>query len=107
VRATRDACCGWRPRASRWCSPEGTFDEVRAIRRFHGGAFATALRSNMPVVAAAIHGSRALLPPGGLMIFRRPIRFEILAVLEAADARRRSRELIAAALGEPLATDGV
>jgi 1-acyl-sn-glycerol-3-phosphate acyltransferase len=87
--------------------PEGTFDERRAIRRFHGGAFATAERSAMPVVAVAIHGTRDLLPPGGLMIHRRPVRVEVLAVLDATEARRRSRELIAEALGEPLAADGV
>jgi 1-acyl-sn-glycerol-3-phosphate acyltransferase len=84
--------------------PEGTFDERRHIGKFMGGAFATAARSGMPVVAAAIHGTRALLPSGGLMLHRRPVRFEILAVLDADDdARQRSRELIAAAVGEPLA----
>jgi 1-acyl-sn-glycerol-3-phosphate acyltransferase len=83
--------------------PEGTFDEHRRIGKFLGGAFATAERSDMPVVAVAIHGTRELLPPGGLMLYRRPIRFEILAILEANGARQRSRELIAAAVGEPLA----
>lgn len=82
--------------------PEGTFDERRRIGKFLAGAFATAQRSGMPVVAMAIHGTRELLPPGGAMIFRRPIRVEILAVLEAAEARQRSRELIAAAVGDPL-----
>ena len=44
--------------------PEGTFDGTRQIGRFLGGAFATAERSNMPVVAMAIHGTRDVLPPG-------------------------------------------
>jgi 1-acyl-sn-glycerol-3-phosphate acyltransferase len=83
--------------------PEGTFDERRQIKRFLGGAFATAQRSAMPVVAVAIHGTRELLPPGGLMLYRRAIRFEILEVLDADGARQRSRELIAAAVREPLA----
>jgi 1-acyl-sn-glycerol-3-phosphate acyltransferase len=83
--------------------PEGTFDEQRHIRRFMGGAFAIADRAAMPVVAVAVHGARAVMPPGGLMIYRRPVRVEILTVLEAAGARQRSRELIAAAVGEPLA----
>jgi 1-acyl-sn-glycerol-3-phosphate acyltransferase len=87
--------------------PEGTFDELRAIRNFQGGAFATARRSKMPVVAVAIHGTRELLPPGGVMIYRRPARVEILAVLDAKEARHRSRELIAQAVGEPLAPDGL
>jgi 1-acyl-sn-glycerol-3-phosphate acyltransferase len=83
--------------------PEGTFDSQRQVGRFLGGAFATAKRSNMPIVAAAIHGSRDVLPSGGLMLHRRALRFEILEVLDADDARARSRELIAAAVGEPLA----
>jgi 1-acyl-sn-glycerol-3-phosphate acyltransferase len=83
--------------------PEGTFDARRQVGRFLGGAFATAKRSNMPVVAAAIHGSRDVLPSGGITVYRRPLRFEILEVLDAEDARERSRRLIAAAVGEPLA----
>ena len=83
--------------------PEGTFDETRQIRKFLGGAFATATRSKMPVVAVAIHGSREVMPPGGAMIYPRPVRVEILDVLPADEARHRCRELIAAAVGEPLA----
>ena len=83
--------------------PEGTFGEVRQVGRFLGGAFATAARSDMPVVAMAIHGTRDVLPATGLAVYRRPIRVEILEVLSAGDARHRSRELIARALGEPLA----
>jgi 1-acyl-sn-glycerol-3-phosphate acyltransferase len=83
--------------------PEGTFDERRQIRKFLGGAFAIAERSEMPVVAVAIHGTREVLPPGGLMIYRRSIRFEILTTLDAKGARQNSRELIARAVGQPLA----
>lgn len=83
--------------------PEGTFNEIRQIGRFRGGAFATAARSDMPVVAMAIHGARDVLPPGGMMMYARPIRVEILDVLTAGDARLHSREMIARAVGEPLA----
>ena len=83
--------------------PEGTFNEIRQIGKFLGGAFATAARSDMPVVAMAIHGTRSVLPPGGLAVHRLPIRVEILEVLAANEARQRSRELIAEAVGEPLA----
>jgi hypothetical protein len=38
-----------------------------------------------------------------LTVYRRPIRVEILEVLAAGEARQRSRELIARAVGEPLA----
>ena len=83
--------------------PEGTFTTAPEVGKFHGGAFVTALRANMPVVAMAIHGTRAVLPPGMARIYRAPIRVEILDVFSAEDARLRSRERIAQALGEPLA----
>ena len=83
--------------------PEGTFDEKRQIGRFLNGAFATAARSKMPVVAVAIHGTRDVLPPGRLAVYRRPICVEILEVMAADEARQRSREIIASAVGDPLA----
>jgi 1-acyl-sn-glycerol-3-phosphate acyltransferase len=83
--------------------PEGTFNESRQIGKFLGGAFATAARAGMPVVAVAIHGTRDVLPPGSPLIRRSAIRVEILAVLPAKEARHRSREMIAVAVGEPLA----
>jgi 1-acyl-sn-glycerol-3-phosphate acyltransferase len=83
--------------------PEGTFDETRQIGKFLGGAFTTAARAEIPVVAVAIHGTRAVMPPGGLSVHRLPIRVEVLAVLAADEARTKSRELIAHAVGDPLA----
>jgi 1-acyl-sn-glycerol-3-phosphate acyltransferase len=83
--------------------PEGTFDEKRQIGRFLNGAFATAARSKMPVVAVAIHGTRDVLPPGRLAVYRRPICVEILEVMAADEARQRSRAIIASAVGDPLA----
>ena len=83
--------------------PEGTFSEAPRIGRFLRGAFATAARAGMPVVAVAIHGTRDVLPSGSALINRRPIKVEVLAVLRGEDTRERSRELIAGAVGEPLA----
>ena len=83
--------------------PEGTFDETRQIGKFLGGAFTTAARAQMPVVAVAIHGTRDVMPPGGRTIRRLPIHVEILAVLPADEARLKSRELIAKSVGDPLA----
>ncbi len=83
--------------------PEGTFDATRQVGRFLGGAFATAERAGMPIVAVAIHGTRDVLPTGSLMIRRAPIRFQVLGVMTPDGARQRSREMIAQALGEPLA----
>ena len=83
--------------------PEGTFDETRRIGKFLGGAFTTAARAQMPVVAVAIHGTRNVMPPGSPSIHRLPIKVEVLAVLPADEARLKSRELIAQAVGDPLA----
>jgi 1-acyl-sn-glycerol-3-phosphate acyltransferase len=83
--------------------PEGTFTRSRQIGEFLRGAFATAARAGLPVVAVAIHGTRDALPPGSLRLRRRPLKVQILGSLHGPDARQRSRELIAEAIGEPLA----
>ena len=83
--------------------PEGTFDGTRQVGKFLNGAFTIADRAQMPVVAVAIHGTREVLPPGGVSIYRLPIRVEILAALSADEARLKCRDLIANAVGEPLA----
>ena len=82
--------------------PEGKIEAARRIAPFQGGAFAAAQRAQRPIVAAAIHGTRAVLPDASRVMRRKPIRFEILGVVEAEDPRRHSRELIARAVGEPL-----
>jgi 1-acyl-sn-glycerol-3-phosphate acyltransferase len=83
--------------------PEGTFDGTRQVGKFLGGAFSTAERAGMPIVAAAIHGTREVLPTGSIMVHRKPVRFQVLGVMMPDGARQRSREMIAAAVGEPLA----
>ena len=83
--------------------PEGTFSELRQIGKFLGGAFATAARARMPVVAMAIHGTRDALPSGTLLLRRLPLRVEVLEIMPPHEARHRSREVIGKAVGEPLA----
>ena len=90
--------------------PEGTFTETRAIGKFHAGAFATAARNQMPVVALALHGTRDALPSGTLFMRRVAMRVEVLAIFEhcgtaevhVSDIREQARQLIASAVGEPL-----
>lgn len=41
--------------------PEGTFDRMPGLRKFHMGAFMAAAQSGIPVVPAAIRGSRSIL----------------------------------------------
>ena len=88
--------------------PEGTFDEVPGLKRFHIGAFAAAARGVMPVVPVVIHGARRALPSGARVVRPGRVRLEILAPIpvpasaHAADElRSRARREILARLDEP------
>ena len=88
--------------------PEGTFDDVPGLKRFHVGAFAAAVRGGMPVVPAVIHGARRAMPNGALLVRPGLVRVEILdpiAVSDTANAadalRREARRLILQRLDEP------
>ena len=88
--------------------PEGTFDDVPGLKRFHVGAFAAAVRGGMPVVPAVIHGARRAMPNGALLVRPGLVRVEILDPIalsdtaNAADAlRREARRLILQRLDEP------
>jgi 1-acyl-sn-glycerol-3-phosphate acyltransferase len=41
--------------------PEGTFDAEPGLRRFQNGAFAAAVRANVPIVPVVIQGARQML----------------------------------------------
>jgi 1-acyl-sn-glycerol-3-phosphate acyltransferase len=88
--------------------PEGTFDEVPGLKRFHVGGFAAAVRGAMPVVPVVIHGARRALPNRALLVRPGRVRVEILepmpvpASAHAADElRRAARARILSRLDEP------
>jgi 1-acyl-sn-glycerol-3-phosphate acyltransferase len=86
--------------------PEGTFTAESGVRRFHAGAFATALRAGCPVVPSVIHGARHALPNDRLLPIRGAIRVEILAPLQSQgrtldELRDESRRRILERLDEP------
>ena len=88
--------------------PEGTFDEVPGLKRFHVGAFAAAVRGAMPVVPVVIHGARRALPNRAIIVKPGRVRVEILepiAVPDSPDAanalRSAARREILARLDEP------
>ena len=88
--------------------PEGTFDDVPGLKRFHVGAFAAAVRGGMPVVPAVIHGARRAMPNGAMLVRPGLVRVEILdpiALSDTANAtdalRREARRLILQRLDEP------
>ena len=55
--------------------PEGTFIKQAGVSRFRAGAFAAAIKGEMPVVPAAIFGTREMMPSGSLL--PRPCRLRI------------------------------
>jgi 1-acyl-sn-glycerol-3-phosphate acyltransferase len=88
--------------------PEGTFDEMPGLKRFHVGAFAAAERGAMPVVPVVIHGARRALPNRALIVRPGRVQVEILAPIDppaaphaAEQLRRASRAAILARLDEP------
>jgi len=88
--------------------PEGTFTSDAGLRKFHMGAFATAMRAGRPLVPAVIHGARRALPNDARIPRPGRIRVEVLEPLRvdaARDAietlRDAARHSILARLDEP------
>jgi 1-acyl-sn-glycerol-3-phosphate acyltransferase len=84
--------------------PEGTFDSVVGVKRFHIGAFVAAARGGMPLVPSAIHGARRSMPNGALAPHPGRIRVEILPALEGDEPdelRDGARDAILDRVGEP------
>ena len=63
--------------------PEGTFDEMPGLKRFHAGAFTAAVRGGMPVVPVVIRGARRALPSRTIIPRPGRMEFEILEPLPA------------------------
>jgi len=91
--------------------PEGTFTSRVGLDRFHSGAFATAVRSGLPVVPLAIRGARRALRSGSPWPKPGRLEVEVLLALAPADPaagvaaihalRDQARARILLALGEP------
>ena len=72
--------------------PEGTFGIEVGLRHFHIGAFATALRADLPLLPVAIRGTRHCLPPGSPWPRPGSIRIDALTALAASAAGRGSHD---------------
>lgn len=86
--------------------PEGTFDSVVGLKRFHIGAFVAAARGGIPLVPAVIHGARKSMPNGAIVPMPATIRIEILTPIEGVgrepdELRDQARDAMLARLGEP------
>jgi 1-acyl-sn-glycerol-3-phosphate acyltransferase len=90
--------------------PEGTFHPHAGIARFHGGAFALAARTGLPVAPVVIRGTRRVFGGGSAWPRWGRIAVEVLEPLPAeagagdvaARLRDAARERIAAGAGEPV-----
>jgi 1-acyl-sn-glycerol-3-phosphate acyltransferase len=86
--------------------PEGTFDSVVGLKRFHIGAFVAAARGGMPVVPVVIRGARRSMPNGAIVPMPGEIRIEIMPSIdgdgrEPDELRDAARDAMLARLGEP------
>ena len=89
--------------------PEGTFVSQPGLGRFRPGAFAAAIKGNLPVVPVVIRGSRNLLPANAALPRFGRLALDILDEIPPDDAAFRSsselaalaRQRILAVLDEP------
>ncbi len=87
--------------------PEGTFGAESGIRKFRNGAFAVAFRGRMPIVPAAISGTRHMLPADHWLARPGELRVDLFAPFQPEEhqsqeaALRYCRDRIVAATGEP------
>ncbi|MDH4166923.1 MAG: 1-acyl-sn-glycerol-3-phosphate acyltransferase [Gammaproteobacteria bacterium] len=86
--------------------PEGTFDSVVGLKRFHPGAFVAAARGGVPLVPAVIHGTRRSMPNGAIVPMPGTIRIEILPPIDSDgrkpdELRNAARAVMLERLGEP------
>ena len=65
--------------------PEGTFLPYPGLDRFRAGAFAAAIKGDLPVVPAVISGSRRVLPGRHVLPRRGHMGLEILNPIEPGD----------------------
>lgn len=74
--------------------PEGTFTELPGLDKFRAGAFASAIKSNIPLVPVVIIGSRKILPADKYLPCSGDINIKILnAITPGSIAFNSSREL--------------
>jgi 1-acyl-sn-glycerol-3-phosphate acyltransferase len=89
--------------------PEGTFLPHPGLERFRAGAFAAAIKAELPVVPAVISGSRRVFPGGHILPRHGSLRIDVLNPIEpgdpaygdSADLAELARQRILELLDEP------
>jgi len=74
--------------------PEGGFSHEDRLKRFKPGAFVAAARANMPVVPAAISGTRRIMHPDKQTLWPSKISVTFLAPLQPANADREAADAL-------------
>lgn len=80
--------------------PEGTFVAEPGLGKFYLGAFATSLKSALPIVPVVISGSRGILPAGRRLPRRGSLSVQILAPISTDDVTSTSARALADAARE-------
>lgn len=75
--------------------PEGTFIKAPGLGRFRPGAFAAAIRANVPVVPVVISGSRHILPAQKILPRHGPLQIDILKPIEPSDGAFSGSKILA------------
>lgn len=89
--------------------PEGTFEDDAGLLRFRKGAFLMAVHAGVPVVPAAIRGTRRLFGGDRFRLHWNPVQVELFAPLAPSGDHRHAveqlrddaRRIVLAHCGEP------
>ena len=74
--------------------PEGTFQPYPGLDRFRSGAFAAAIKADLPVIPVVISGSRQVMPGGHFLPRHGHLRIDVLNPIEPGNpAYENSRDL--------------
>lgn len=80
--------------------PEGSRSQNGTIQPFKKGGFTLAIKSKVPIVPIAIHGSRTIMPKDRLKISPGEIRIQLGSPIETEKFSLKDRELLMAKVKE-------
>ena len=84
--------------------PEGTFHPETGLHGFRPGAFAAAIKADLPIVPVVIRGSRHILPARRVLPRHGTLRIDILSPLRPGDPEFRKSRVLAQAARQRILT---
>lgn len=100
VEAMNDAARKIREGMSVVIFPEGSRSQNGTIQPFKKGGFTLAIKSKVPIVPIAIHGSRTIMPKDRLKISPGEIRIQLGSPIETENFSLKDREFLMAKVRE-------